>query len=141
MRLSRFTDLGLRALMYLGSRPGRASASRIAGAYGVSRDHMMKVLQTLTDLEILEARVGRSGGFRLVADPTTLRVGDVVRKLEPHMELAECFGHDSRCPLTPDCRLREALTHARDAFLERLNDYTVADLVSHTPSLVELTHG
>lgn len=141
MKLSRFTDLGLRALMYLGSTSERASATEIAEAYGVSRDHMMKALQALSDLEVLDARVGRGGGFRLVADAKGLSVGEVVRRLEPNMELAECFGIDSACPLTPDCRLREALARARDAFLETLDAYTLADLVSRAPSLVALTHG
>jgi Rrf2 family transcriptional regulator, nitric oxide-sensitive transcriptional repressor len=141
VQLSRFTDLGLRGLMYLGATTTRASATEIADAYGVSRNHMMKVLQRLADLDILDARVGRAGGFQLVTPASDLQVGEVVRKLEPHMELAECFGAGSRCSLTAQCGLRGALAGARDAFLAKLDDYTLADLVADSrPALVALTH-
>lgn len=101
----------------------------------------MKALQRLAELEILDARVGRAGGFRLAGRASDLRVGDVVRSLEPHMEMAECFGAESGCPLTPGCELRTALAGARDAFLSKLDEYTLADLVVGAGhGLVELTH-
>lgn len=141
MRLSRFTDIGLRAVMHLGAHPGeRMSARAVADAYGVSKDHVMKSLQALSALGVVDAEPGRLGGFQLVHDPATLRLGALVAELEPSMDLAECFREESVCPLTGACGLADALDGARGAFLDALDRYTVADLVAaNRPRLVELT--
>lgn len=141
MRLSRFTDIGLRAVMYLGAHPGeRLSARAVADAFGVSKDHVMKSLQALGALGVVDAEPGRNGGFALVRDPSTLRLGVLVAELEPSMDLAECFGPASTCPLTASCGLAGALDGGRRAFLDALDRYTVADLVAaNAPRLVELT--
>jgi Rrf2 family nitric oxide-sensitive transcriptional repressor len=129
MRLTRFTDIGLRALMYLGSHPGRTvSAHEIAERFRVSQDHVMKSLQRLVALGIVRGRRGRAGGFIMVRDPQTLRIGEVARGLEPSLALAECFEESSTCPLTDHCRLAGALADAQSAFFDSLDQTTVADL-------------
>ncbi|MFP3947714.1 MAG: RrF2 family transcriptional regulator [Longimicrobiales bacterium] len=139
MRLSRFTDIGLRALMYAGARNRRVSSGEIAGAFGISRDHVTKSLQALVGLGAMDSKPGRNGGYALDADPRVLRLGEVVRKLEPTVEMAECFGPDSRCPLTKSCELSTALSRAQLAFFEALDEYTVADLIEGTRApLVQL---
>ncbi|MDZ7778741.1 MAG: Rrf2 family transcriptional regulator [Gemmatimonadota bacterium] len=132
MRLSRFTDIGLRALMYIAAQGRNVSAREVADAYGVSRDHVTKSMQGLVALGALSSTPGRNGGFALDADPSTLRLGDLVRSLEPSLAIAECFGEDSTCPLTDDCALASALFQAREAFFVSLDRYTLADLVSGT---------
>ncbi len=130
MKLSRFSDLGLRALMMLGSSRDRLSAREISDFYGVSKDHVMKSLQRLEHVGIVASTPGRGGGFTLVANPETLRVGDVIRDLEPSLALAECFEEaNTRCPLTGDCLLAKALSDGLRAFFDGLNRYTLADLV------------
>lgn len=140
MRLSRFTDIGLRALMYLGARRERASAREVAEAYGVSKDHVMKSLQALAALGLVESTPGRSGGFRISCDPHRVRLGDLIRDLEPSMALAECFQGDSSCPLTPSCGLAGALATAERAFIDALNEHSLAEIVQmNQPQLVQLT--
>ena len=130
MKLSRFSDLGLRALMMLGAEPRRRSAREISEFYGVSKDHVIKGLQRLEHVGIVESTRGRGGGFTLSADPGELRVGDIVRSLEPSLALAECFEpSNTSCPLTGACLLSKALAEALQAFLDGLNQYTLADLV------------
>lgn len=140
MKLSRFSDLGLRALMVLGARPERVSAREISDLYGVSKDHVMKSLQSLERSGFVDSTPGRGGGFKLVADPETLLIGDVVQRLEPSLALAECFEPgNTRCPLTGDCVLSTALGDGLRAFLNALNQYSLADLVQgQRPFLVQL---
>jgi len=140
MKLSRFSDLGLRALMMLSAEPRRISAREISEFYGVSKDHVTKGLQRLEHVGIVESTRGRRGGFSLSVDPQELRVGDVIRKLEPSLALAECFEPaNTNCPLTGDCLLSKALAEALQAFLDGLNQYTLADLVQgRRPALVEI---
>lgn len=131
MRLTSFTDFGLRALMLLGSAPGRAETSAmLARELGVSRHHLIKVLQRLADAGYVRAARGAGGGVRLAEPPETIRIGEVVALLEGNQPLVECCrGDGGRCPLTPECRLRGMLMQARATFLETLNAQTLADCV------------
>ena len=139
MRLSRFTDIALRAVMYLGTHRERVPARVVAEAYGVSKDHVMKSLQSLSALGIVDSELGRNGGFSLCRDPETIRLGALARALEPSVEWAECFSDDSTCPLTPSCLLADALDGAGRAFFDHLDGYTLADLLAaNAPRLVEL---
>ncbi|MEX2465871.1 MAG: Rrf2 family transcriptional regulator [Gemmatimonadota bacterium] len=132
MRLSRFTDIGLRAVMYIAAQGRNVSAREVSEAFHVSRDHVTKSMQGLVALGALNSTSGRNGGFELDTDPKALRLGDLVRRLEPNLEIAECFGEASTCPLTDACELAGALFEAREAFFVSLNRYTLADLVAGT---------
>jgi Rrf2 family nitric oxide-sensitive transcriptional repressor len=88
----------------------------------------------------LSSTPGRSGGFAIDTDPAGLRLGDLVRQLEPNLAIAECFGEESTCPLTDACELSSALFEARESFFVSLNRYTLADLVAGTyQGLIQIT--
>ena len=130
MRLTRFSDIGLRALMYLGAHPGRTvPAAEISGAMNVSADHLMKSLQALDGLGVVRGTRGRGGGFSLSRAGRSIRLGALVRSLEPSLALAECFEPGSRCPLTGSCRLAGALHEAQRSFFDALDRYTLDDLL------------
>ncbi len=143
MRLTHFSDIGLRALMYLGAHPGRpVPAGEIALRLRVSKDHLMKSLQALAELGLVSGTRGRGGGFTLEPGGARMRLGALVRELEPDMALAECFLPDSTCPLTGRCRLAGVLSEAKGRFLETLDRYTLADLVeADRTELVQLGSG
>ncbi len=129
MRLMSFTDFGLRALMMLAVEPEQAWTSEdLARALGVSRHHLVKVLQHLAAAGYVRTVRGARGGVRLARPPAGIRLGEVVGHLEDGQPLVECFRADGgSCPLTPACRLRKALIRAQAAFLESLNGETLAD--------------
>lgn len=140
MRLTRFTDIALRALMYLAAHRGRVVPStELAERLNVSRDHLMKSLQALDGVGLVSATRGRGGGFELTAATDGIRLGELVRSLEPTVALAECFEADSTCPLTRSCRLAGILSEASEAFFDTLDRYTLADvLASDRDHLIEL---
>jgi Rrf2 family transcriptional regulator, nitric oxide-sensitive transcriptional repressor len=132
MRLTQHTDYALRVLMYAASLwpDGRlASIQEIARDYGISRNHLMKVVHRLAQLGLLHTRRGRNGGLRLASDPATTHLGKVVRAVEEDMAITECFAGPSSCPLQGACATAEALERARAAFLAELDRTTLADLV------------
>ncbi len=135
MRLTSFTDFGLRALMRLGSAPGRAETSAVlARELGVSRHHLIKVLQRLSAAGYVRAVRGAGGGVRLARAPEAIRLGEVVALLEGDQPLVECCRADGgHCPLTAECRLRGMLVRARAAFFETLNGRTLADCTWSAP--------
>jgi Rrf2 family nitric oxide-sensitive transcriptional repressor len=140
VRLTRFTDISLRALMYLGAHEGRpVSAAEMSRRLRVSKDHLMKSLQALAGLGLVAAERGRGGGFRPARAGASIRIGGLVRSLERSHALAECFADGSTCPLTGGCRLAGALREAESAFYDVLDGYTVADLLTANRSeLVQL---
>jgi Rrf2 family nitric oxide-sensitive transcriptional repressor len=89
----------------------------------------MKVAHELAGLGYIASTRGSGGGLRLNQPPANIVVGQVVRDMEPDFSLVECFREDNRCVITPACTLPRMLDEALDAFLDRLDAYTLADLV------------
>lgn len=131
MRLTSFTDYGLRVLMRMAGTPDRAfTAADLAAELRVSRNHLAKVISALAAAGLLETRRGGGGGAMLARAPEDIRLGDVVAVLEADQALVECFASGiSACTLTPQCRLKARLAHAETAFVEDLNRSTLADCV------------
>jgi len=131
MRLTTYTDYTLRTLIYLGSQPGRTSTIRdIADAYGISKNHLMKVVHQLGIAGLVETVRGRNGGLRLKLAPEDINLGAVIRATEPDFFMAECFDvAHNRCMLAPVCGLQGVLHSAVDAFLAVLDQRTLASLL------------
>jgi Rrf2 family nitric oxide-sensitive transcriptional repressor len=137
VQLTWFTDYGLRLLLYAAVHPDRRiTIAEVASAYQISRDHLMKVSHRLTQLGLISATRGRGGGVQLAADPASLRLGAVVRALESDMNLVECLNPlTNTCRISPACRLKGALVRARRAFLESLDEQTLAEVVGDPEAL------
>ncbi|MFY2558485.1 MULTISPECIES: RrF2 family transcriptional regulator [Myxococcus] len=134
MHLTLHADYSLRVLLYLAARPGRlASTQELADAYGISKHHLVRVVQTLSGEGFVEVKAGRSGGVTLARPTKDISVGKVLRAAEPDFELVECFNRETNtCPIAPACGLKGVLSEAREAFLAVLDRYTLADLVGRS---------
>lgn len=135
MNLNDHTDYGLRILIMLGTRsPERVSARDLASTYAISYSHVQKVVQSLEAHGFVSTRRGRGGGVALARLPHDVTVGEVVRALEPHMDLVGCFrpGH-SGCALEGGCELTGALVRAKAAFLAELDAATLGDVIARSP--------
>lgn len=145
MQLTRFTDLGLRAMMLLAageSREQRVTTRAIAVSAGASENHIAKAISRLAELGLVHTRRGRVGGLELTDAGRVVSIGRLVRSLEGDREVIDCAG-DSPCPLVPACRLRRALAEAKEAFYAELDRYTITDLTGGTtfPGVLQLTLG
>ena len=129
MRLTAFTDFALRALMRLAGEPARSFATNeIAAEFGISRNHLAKVVRDLADSGFISTQRGAGGGFVLARPPQSITIGEVVRALEARHALVECFRDDGgSCVLTPRCRLKVRLAAAREAFMRELDATTLAE--------------
>jgi Rrf2 family nitric oxide-sensitive transcriptional repressor len=139
MKLTQHADYGLRMSMYLAlCRPETATVGRMAEALGLSNHHLMKVAQELRREGIFVSHRGRSGGLALAREPSEQSVGQIVRALES-FEIVECFDESrNRCILTPACGLQGVLSEASLAFLEVLDRYTLAELLTKPRKLRDL---
>ena len=133
MRLTLHTDYALRLLMMLALEPGELhTIAEVARRYNISRNHMVKVAQTLIQGGFVESVRGRRGGLRLAMKPAEINLGAVVRATEDGFVLVECFDRRrNHCVVMPACGLRQPLEQALGAFLAVLDGCTLADAVQN----------
>ncbi|GLK72435.1 Rrf2 family transcriptional regulator [Ancylobacter dichloromethanicus] len=126
MRLTRYSDFSLRVLLYLAARGDRlCSISEMASAYGISHNHLMKVLHDLGKAGYVSAARGRMGGFRLARPASEIQVGALLRHTEDDFDLVDCPG----CALSAGCGVSPVLDEAMVAFFAVLDGYTLADII------------
>jgi Rrf2 family nitric oxide-sensitive transcriptional repressor len=130
MKLTGFTDYSLRVLIFLAAEPGRrATIAQIANTFGVSENHLTKVVHHLGKQGWIETVRGKGGGMTLAKAPKDICVGQVVRDTEGAAMPAECFADDGGgCLIAGHCRLQGVLAQAVQAFYAVLDDYTLADI-------------
>jgi Rrf2 family transcriptional regulator, nitric oxide-sensitive transcriptional repressor len=142
MQLTQYTDYALRTLMALGLNPGgKLTVTDIAKAYGISRNHLVKVVARLAESGYVETARGGGGGMRLARAPREIRIGAVVRDMEAELGVVECLTEvGGRCVIAPVCRLKGLLQEATGAFLETLDRYTLEDVLQHPTPVARLLH-
>ncbi len=141
MNLKKYTDYGLRVLIFTGmKKEGElASIKEISSVYNISTHHLGKIVHQLTKLELVESIRGRNGGIRLAKPADEMNVGRIVRMLESDFTILECFDKETNhCVISPGCTLKHALNKALHAFLKVLDEYTIADLIHNEEELRQL---
>ena len=140
MQLTQYTDYSLRVLIALALAPGeRATVSDVSRAYGISRNHLVKVVGRLAELGYVETIRGKGGGVRLARRPQQIGVGEVVRAMEAELGVVGCLqtGGGS-CVISPVCRLKTIFSGATTKFLEELDAWTLADLLQQRAPMTRL---
>jgi Rrf2 family transcriptional regulator, nitric oxide-sensitive transcriptional repressor len=132
MQLTLHADYALRVLLYLGLHPGRlVPTHEISRAYGISANHLVKVILHLNQRGLIQSRRGRAGGIRLAKSPSEINIGRVLRVMEPDWNLVECLEpRTNSCPIQPICGVVPLLEEALQAFLDVLDSHTLADILS-----------
>ncbi len=133
MQITRFTDYGLRTLMYVAARSENiTSVKEIAEHYGISRNHLVKVVHRLSQLGYIETTKGKGGGLQIAQGTENLCLGDLIKQLEPNMNIVECFdAKTNTCRITGSCQLKNYLFEATKNFIDTMNKYTLADAVQN----------
>lgn len=131
MRLSLFSDYSLRVLLFGAIKGAPFPLHEVADAYGISRHHLVKVVNNLTKLGYLSTKRGRGGGIELAEKPENIQLGRLVRRTETASPLVECFDvKTNTCPIHTCCGLKGALSQAVGAFYGALDRYTLADVIT-----------
>lgn len=132
MTLNYQTEYAMRIVIYLMLYPERVIPTReIADKYGLSVNHLNKVSQKLVRLDVISSSRGAGGGVKLNESSADMKIGDLMRKIEPNNEVAACAGAKTLkpCVISPVCQLRGLFAGAQQAFWDYLNQYKVSDLV------------
>ncbi|MCO4320053.1 RrF2 family transcriptional regulator [Aliidiomarina quisquiliarum] len=131
MQLKKYTDYGLRVLMYLACQPAQAMTSVrvICEVFNISANHVNKVVHHLAKLELIETRRGKHGGFMLAKPVEAISLEFVVRQLEGDEEWIEC--HSPACVALPACTLNSIIGEGKALFYRYLSNFSLADLVTN----------
>jgi len=137
MKLTAFTDYSLRVLIYLAAdTTRRATIAEIADSFGISENHLVKVVHFLGKQGWIETVRGKGGGILLAMPPAQVSVGKVVRDTEGAAMPAECFSEDGgNCVISDACRLKGVLGEAVKAFYAVLDRYTLEDISRNRQTL------
>ena len=136
MRLTTFSDYALRVLMFLAVRDDRKSTiGEISNRYGISKNHLMKVVSLLTRQGFVLSTRGPGGGLFLAKHAEEIVIGDVIRKTEDDLAMVECFRADNVCTISNHCMLSPVLDQALKAFVAVLDGITLADIVVNRDQL------
>ncbi len=137
MKLTQYSDLGLRLLMYLALRQGEpVTIQEASERFAVSKNHMVKISHQLTKSGLIESSRGRNGGVRLARPADSINIEQALRATEENFDLVECFGlKRNQCVISGACKLNTVLDQALEAFFEVLRNTTLADLVVNGKTL------
>jgi Rrf2 family nitric oxide-sensitive transcriptional repressor len=138
MQLTKHTDYAFRVLIYLASLPDDrlATVQEIAERYGVSRSHMMKIVNKLATAGFVHASRGQHGGLRLGRPREAINLRSVIELMEATLTPVNC--DDPVCLIRRDCTLKNILFDAQRQFLEHVGRYTLADLTRPGVSITAL---
>ncbi|WP_258179147.1 Rrf2 family transcriptional regulator [Pontibacter ummariensis] len=117
--------------MYMAQKQQENAATTItefSAQFGISRNHLVKVVQFLSHKGIIAAQRGRGGGLRLGDHPASIRIGQLVRLLEQNEDLINC--QSPHCALEGNCLLKLALDDAYRRFISFLDNYSLQDVTA-----------
>ncbi|MFD0051920.1 Rrf2 family transcriptional regulator [Actinomycetes bacterium NPDC127524] len=138
MRLTNYSDYSIRVLIYLATNQNHklVNIKEIAEVYGISKNHLMKIIYNLGKLGYIETIRGRNGGIRLAKSPAEINIGEIIRKTEEDFYLVECFqNHSENCAIAPVCSLKYVFNKALESFLQVLDGYSLEDVTENSPML------
>ena len=138
MQFTDYTHFSLRALTFLALQPHDrlTTITEIADAFTISRNHMVKIIHQLGLKGYVETIRGRHGGIRLAKPATHINLRSVVIDMENILSPINCKEED--CHIVSACRVQGIMRRAMNAFLDVLDEYTLADIVKHPDRLCEL---
>lgn len=138
MQLTRQTDYAIRVMMFLGIQQDDrlVTISDIAYHFDISRNHLMKIVHKLGQMDYIQTVRGKYGGLRLEREPSSVNLGHLVRDFETTLEVVDC--KKLTCPITGACELKPMMQKAQEAFLAVLDQYTLQNLLSNPADMRSL---
>lgn len=136
MHVSRYTDYSYRVLLYLAvNNQQRVSMAEIAAYYDISREHLRKIVHSLSKLGYIQTYTGKSGGMELKKKPEEINLAQIFTEFEGMEPIIDC--EHTHCPLIPTCSLSHVMAKAQNEFMKELKKYHLVDLL-HNRQMVKL---
>lgn len=134
LKISRLTDYGLLASVYLARNAGQVAAAReIADFYHLPLPVVTKVLKVLQHGGLVHSHRGVGGGYTFDGDAENVTLGQLIAILEGPWDLTECesIDHDGNatCSIRVACPSRRFMSGINRAVKGAFDQVTLGDLV------------
>lgn len=128
--IKRNTAYGLRALLHMAAHRDvdAFTAEELADVAETSTDFMHKIMRSLREAGIVDARRGPAGGFSFDRDPDEVTVLDVVEALQGPFEVNRCVMDLGVCPRSGTCRLRPTWLRVQQELEAGLGAQTIGEI-------------
>ena len=129
--LTKNADYAIRALIELGTqKEGFISARYISKRQKIPYSYLRKILQILVNNQVVEAKEGGKGGFRLKLLPAEIGLLDVINILQGKKNLSDCLFRKKLCRNRDNCVLRENILEIEKLVVEKFKKITVKKLIN-----------
>lgn len=88
--ISRTAQYALRAMTLLAANEGRMTVKQLAQSVGAPQPYLARIIMTLADTGMVDARRGPGGGLRLGKEPEKISLYDIVTCFDGHTLFSEC---------------------------------------------------
>ncbi len=132
MKLSKTASLAALAMVHLASRrsEGFIQARQVAEYLSIPTDSALKVLQALSRHNVISSQLGRSGGYRVDAEPREITLRQIVEAIDGPIEgEIPVRGYDNGLSEAV-VELRKAANRVAHRVRHELERTTVADLLA-----------
>ena len=132
MRLNLKTDYASRILLHAAKNKDKLiTSTEVAERYNITQANVTQIVNTLKKKGYLNVKRGRyGGGFTLSAPPEEMRIGNIIKDIEPDLDLVQCFSKErNTCPVIDNCKLAGLMYSGLNAFLDKMNEQTLADII------------
>ena len=140
LKISRLTDYGLLACVYLARNQGQVVAAReIAEFYHLPIPMVTKVLKALGTSSLIRSHRGVGGGYSFGDDPELVTLGRLIEVLEGPWDLVECETTDDHglatCAIRIACPSRRFMFGINRAIKGAFEQVSLGDLMRGTMPL------
>src|SRR5262245_24350408 len=131
LELNRQSEYAIRALVLLAVDVGRPLSGReIAARTDVPERVLARVLAQLAAADLVESRIGRTGGYRLRCDPERLSLLEIVETIEGPTRSVRCVLRQRGCDSTAPCAIHPIWSSAQDGVIDTLGVTSLAALAA-----------
>jgi Rrf2 family protein len=134
LELTRRTEYAIRACLRLASADGVVSGPTIAVDTAAPDRFLARILVDLAEAGIVEARIGRSGGYQLRRPAANLTLLELVEAVEGPSRSTRCVLHERSCDASRPCAIHPVWNAAQSGLIGVLAATTLADLVTPASS-------
>ena len=134
MKLSTRSRYGTRLLVDLARHDdqGPIQIGEISKRQGISVKYLEQIIRPLKKAGYVTSVRGAKGGHLLAKKPEQIKVGDIVRLFETHIDLVDCISSPEKCDMSDECRVRLVWQEATAVLYRKLDNTSIADLVEET---------
>lgn len=134
LRVTKLTDYATVLMTVLAREAGTVlSASELATRAGLELSTVAKVLKPLAQSALVESVRGANGGYRLVRDPQSITLADIVEAMEGPLAMTECSIHEGQCGIETSCGVRVNWLRVNDVIADALRDVSLASMARSVP--------